>query len=105
MPQASKIRCDAPSEGSPSSLRPGERIINGIVYCYDLEALNDWLAIEAKLDAPDDLRALTDDALTALLYAGIRIGAMSKGSDRELSVRCQVERDRRTVAAAQREAA
>lgn len=74
------------------TLRPGERVIRGCWVVYDLDELLDWLAVVAKVDAPDDLSGLSDDELTALLYQSIRLGWISKNRDMDLLRRCKAER-------------
>jgi hypothetical protein len=83
-----------PADSAPS-LRPGERLVAGRAYVYDLEALADWLAIEAKLDAQDDLAPITDDGLTALFVQALRLAALSGHRDLDLLVRVEAERARR----------
>jgi hypothetical protein len=80
---------------SATTLRPGERLVAGRPYVYDWEALADWLAIEAKLDAPDDLAVLTDEALTALFVHALRLAAISGHRDLDLAVGVEAERARR----------
>lgn len=81
------------------ALRPGERIIAGRVSVHDADALLDWKACQAKIDAPAHLRGLSDDALAALSYAGTRIYWLSSGRDVELQHRVAAERVRRRLGA------
>jgi hypothetical protein len=79
----------------PRNLRPGERLVAGKVYVFDQDALLDWLAIEAKLDAPDDLAPLADDAVTELFHKALRLAALSAHLDLDLLIRVEAERARR----------
>jgi len=78
--------------------RPGERIVAGSVYVYDLDALNSYLACEAVLNAPDDLSALTEDEVRSLRNRCGRVWAMEKGKPGvwdDLAMRCSAELSRR----------
>jgi hypothetical protein len=79
------------------TLRPGERLVRGKPYIYDLDVLNDWLAVCAKRDAPDDLSTLSDSALADAYAKAIRLAAMSENRDIELGVRIETERRRRAA--------
>lgn len=80
--------------------RPGERLVAGRPTVFDQDALNDWLAVDAKRTAPADLAALGDDALAALAYKAIRLAALSGHRDLELFERVSVEREARKYASA-----
>ena len=89
-----------------AELPPGQRrLSSGAVYVFDADAHLDWLAVEAHLNAPDDLSRLSDDDLALLLYRGLRIFSLSKGADRDLVSRVEGERARRRGAASRAEAA
>lgn len=81
---------------------PGTRIVNGRPYIFDLDALNAWNAVAAKMDAPDDLSGLSEDELDSLFYRAIRIDAMSHGADPDLMRAVEVETQRRKARAATR---
>ncbi|MGH6958790.1 MAG: hypothetical protein ACREEW_19165, partial [Caulobacteraceae bacterium] len=72
-------------------LRPGERMVAGKPSIFDLDALADWLAIDAKRTAPDDLSALQGDALDALFWRAVRLAALSGHRDLELFERVALE--------------
>lgn len=78
--------------------RPGERLINGRPYVFDLDALNGYLAQEAVDAAPQDLGALTGPELTSLDYRCTRRLADAGGRDPDalaLHTRLTAERRRR----------
>jgi len=75
--------------------RPGERLVAGRLYVFDHDALGDWLAVEAKLDAPRRLAGLGDEALTSLYYKALRLAWLSGRRDSELAERVEAERARR----------
>ena len=76
-------------------LRPGERLIRGRVHIFDMDLLNDWMACQAKAVAPSDLTDQTDEQLSYLNGAGLRVFALSRGRDLDLSWAVEAERTRR----------
>lgn len=75
---------------------PGVRMVAGRPYTFDLDARNDWSAIEAKLDYERaDLTDLPDEQLLSLFYRSIRLAALSGNTDCRLFERVCRERDRR----------
>lgn len=65
---------------------------------FALGARADWLAVDAKRTAPDDLSRLSDDALAGLYYRALRLAALSGGRDTLLAERVTAERRRRSAA-------
>jgi hypothetical protein len=95
---------DIAPHSPPVPLRPGERLVAGRAYIYDHDALADWLAVEAKRDAPDDLAALATEDLNSLFRKALRLAALSGHRDMELLVRVEAERARRRTHALERAA-
>lgn len=82
-----------------SDLPPGVRIVAGKPAIHDLDRLNDFNAVLAKLDYERaDLTVLTDEQLVGLSYKGIRLAAISAHRDCGLFERVSVERVRREEA-------
>lgn len=54
-------------------LRPGERLVAGKPYIFDLNALNAYEADQALANMPADLSGLTDEAITGLYYAWLNV--------------------------------
>lgn len=71
---------------------PGTRLVAGKPYIFDLDAMRDWNALAAKMDAPADLAALSDHELTSLFYRALRIDGLSSGLDPDLMRRVAAER-------------
>ena len=69
------------AQASEIQLLPGERLVAGRPYCFDMEARLDFLAQRAKAEAPADLTTLTDEALMDLKFAAMRVWSMSGGRD------------------------
>lgn len=80
--------------------KDGVRDLHGRDYTFDADRLSDNLAILAKIDAPDDLSGLSDDALAGLSYRAIRLAALSEHRDLDLFERVSVERQARKGRAA-----
>ena len=95
---------DTDPRSAPVQLRPGERLVAGRPYVYDQDALADWLAVEAKRDAPDDLATLASEELDSLFHKALRLAALSGHRDMDLLVRVETERARRRARALERAA-
>ena len=82
---------------------PGELRLHGPASCYDLDLRGAWVARRAVREAPHDLAALSDAALTGLHYAALRRDADCGYRDPQASdllARTCAERTRRKRAAA-----